>query len=112
MVFALRSGIVAIVMLASVWQVGTEIKQLEGRQKRRNDPEQDQGRFGDPDRGNIECDGRQDNLPPGDVFLEKIEIPAEKVGMPIMKIRIMLGPGMLVMLVVLGPKNVVGIENE
>lgn len=112
MIFTLRSGVMAIVVLASVRQVGSEIEQLEGRQKRRNDPEQDQGRLGDPDRGNIECDGRQDNLPPGDVFLEKIEIPTEEAWVTIMEVRVMRSPGMFVMVVVLWAEDIVGIENE
>ena len=112
MILFLATGMVVIIVLSFVRRIGTKVEQLKQAHEGRNDPKQNEVFLRQEEFGYVEGDGCQEDLFPADVFGDKVPKPAKEIGIAVVEIRIMLRTNMLVMFVVFGPKDFVGIEDE
>lgn len=100
------------VVLTHVRYKRSEIEQLQRTEQRRNDPENPQCWFCNPDTGNIKGDGSKQHLLPGHIFFQKMYIPVPEIRVPLVVIRVIGCTYVPVMLIVLWPEDIVGIKNE
>ena len=109
-VIGLASGVVAVVVLASVRQIGSKQKELHGAQYRRQYPEKQKVFGGYKQFQNIKRDGCQYNLSDTHVFFQKPQIPKHHKRRVI--VGIFISAGKLVMFVVFARQEGKRIEHK
>ena len=112
MILLLAAGMVLIIVLSFVGSIGAEVEELEQAHEGRDDPKQNEVFLRQKELGYVKRNSSQEDLLPANVFCYKVPEPAKEIGIAIVEIRIMRCTYMLMMLIVFGAKNFIGIEYE